>query len=90
MQLNWIVNTLYFLWTGNIMEWLYLPFCIFIFLHHYLILIMLKSMIEIMNNKKTITVVFLFFCFVFYAVLKITYSIMCVLFPVKYPDVRQG
>lgn len=31
MQLNWIVNTLYFLWTGNIMEWLYLPFHIFIF-----------------------------------------------------------
>lgn len=61
MQLNWIVNTLYFLWTGNIMEWLYLPFRIFIFLHHYLILIMLKSMIEIMNNKKTITVVFFFF-----------------------------
>lgn len=71
MQLNWIVNTLYFLWTGNIMEWLYLPFCIFIFLHHYLILIMLKSMIEIMNNKKTITVVFLFFVLLFTLYLKL-------------------
>lgn len=30
------------------------------------------------------------FCFFTYAVLKITYSIMCVLFPVKYPEVRQG
>lgn len=71
MQLNWIVNTLYFLWTGNIMEWLYLPFCIFNFLHHYLILIMLKSMIEIMNNKKTITVVFLFFVLFFTLYLKL-------------------
>lgn len=42
MQLNWIVNTLYFLWTGNIMEWLYLPFRIFIFLHHYLNYAVLK------------------------------------------------
>lgn len=89
MQLNWIVNTLYFLWTGNIVEWLYLPFRIFIFLRHYLILIMLKSMIVFLLFIISIIVLF---CFVFftYAVLKITYSIMCVLFPVKYPEVRQG
>lgn len=49
------------------MEWLYLPFRIFIFLHHYLILIMLKSMIEIMNNKKNYySRVFFLFVFTLY------------------------